>query len=203
MLLSLKRITKYARSTNPSVFADKPELHDRVTIIGPKQHRSVSINVNPGDVPKGRNPTSNFQDYYPGSFITTASLEDLRSRVSKNTDGAVDISARNFRANLVIDTETPWAEDSWKKVRIGDVDFHIPQRKVRCLVTTVNQKKGEFEATNEPYKTMQAFRRIDEGAKYSPCFGMYLVHSKVGPVIRVGDPFQVLKTGRHRYIKFV
>lgn len=168
-------------------------------MVAPKAHRNVERNVTPRDV-GGREPTSNFQDYFPGNLITTASLKDLHDRVYDKTNGVVDITARNFRPNLVISTTKPWDEDDWKKVRIGGVNFHVPCRNVRCRVTTVNIHKGEFETTHEPYKTMQSFRRIDEGCKYEPCFGMNLVHDKIGPIIRVGDELRVLKRGPHRYI---
>jgi uncharacterized protein YcbX len=181
------------------VFQDKPELQNVVSIVAPKERRSVVRNVSSKDV-SGRDPTANYQDYYPGNLITTASLKDLHDRVHDKTNGVVDITARNFRPNLVVQTTRPWDEDSWKKVRVGQTDFFVPCRNVRCQVTTVNIHKGEFEETREPYKTMQSFRRVDPGAKYYPCFGMNLVHTKVGTVIRVGDRVRVLKRGKHHYI---
>jgi hypothetical protein len=33
---------------------------------------------------------------------------------------------------------------------------------------------------HQPYKTLSKYRRIDSGAKYSPCFGMLCVSDRLG-----------------------
>jgi hypothetical protein len=66
---------------------------------------------------------------------------------------------------------------------------------------------------NQPYKTLTKFRRIDKGAKYHPCFGMYCVSDKPGNIlillelmtdgtIKVGDTIGVLEKGEHAFIGF-
>ena len=49
-----------------------------------------------------------------------------------------------FRANIVIAGATPWAEDTWKRLRIGGVDIHVQLNMVpRCIIPTIDQRTGE------------------------------------------------------------
>jgi uncharacterized protein YcbX len=53
----------------------------------------------------------------------------------------------------------------------------------------------------QPWDTLMSYRRIDEGMKYKPCFGMLSAPRNEGD-IEVGMRFEVLEeTNTHRYIK--
>lgn len=176
----------------------------KITLVVPHDRRQVKNGVTDEDrVQINReNPQSSYQDYYPGNLISEKSLIDLDGKVQAKTNGDVKLSPRNFRPNMVIaDTDKPWDEDDWKKIKIGSHDWLVPCRNVRCQVTTVNLSKGQFEPTHEPFKTMQSFRRIDSGAKYSPCFGMNLLNCDTEFTVKVGDPLEVLQRGEHSYPK--
>jgi MOSC domain len=65
---------------------------------------------------------------------------------------------------------------------------------------------------HQPYKTLSKYRRIDGGAKYSPCFGMLCVSDQlrisllrerltVDGTVKVGDVVQVLEKGDHFFSK--
>ena len=181
------------------VFADKPERASQMTMVAPQKRRTVERNAPTSGV-LNRIPTSSFQDYYPGNLITTSSLNSLYGKVFERTKGEVQICQQNFRPNLVIESEKPWDEDTWKSVMIADkYVWHVACRNVRCQVTTVNLKRGQFEKSHEPYKTMQTFRRVDPGAPFHPCFGMNLVHGQVGYKLKVGDQLVVTSRGEHIY----
>ena len=60
-----------------------------------------------------------FADGYPILIATTASLEALNDYVKEQGEMALTMS--RFRPNIVIDGAQPWAEDSWKQIKIGDV----------------------------------------------------------------------------------
>merc|ERR1712079_861072 len=53
-----------------------------------------------------------------------------------------------FRANIVIDSTDattdvdPFAEDGWKRIRIGNVEIRIITRVPRCIIPTVDQNTG-------------------------------------------------------------
>ncbi len=103
------------------------------------------------------------QDDYPLHVISLASLKDLNARLPS------PIEALRFRPNIILDGETPWAEDKWENVKIGAATFPVGRACTRCAITTVNPATGE--KGNEPLKTLAGFRR---NAKNKIEFGLYL-----------------------------
>ncbi|VDK23807.1 unnamed protein product [Anisakis simplex] len=55
----------------------------------------------------------------PYLCVSSASIEDVKSRLPDDKE----ISARNFRANIVIDGCAPFDEDWWMELKIGEVVF--------------------------------------------------------------------------------
>ena len=117
-----------------------------------------------------------FADALPLLLTTDASLADLNQRLDKT------LPMSRFRPNLVIDGDTPWAEDKWKRIRVGEIEFEITHPCVRCVVTTIDQDTGQKSPDGEPLKTLATFRRGEKGV----LFGMNLV-PRNGGIIRVGD----------------
>lgn len=102
---------------------------------------------------------------------------------------------------LIVTGPPPYAEDAWKKIRIGGSRYHVSCRTARCTLPNVDQDTGARDAHNEPYKTMAAYRKIDEGAAKWPCLGMQMVPmSGEEEGIRVGDGVVVEEVGEHCYI---
>ena len=58
-----------------------------------------------------------FADGFPMMLLTEASLNDLNTRLEQ------PVSMRRFRPNLVVDGEAPYAENHWRRIRIGEVEF--------------------------------------------------------------------------------
>jgi uncharacterized protein YcbX len=78
--------------------------------------------------------------------------------------------------------------------------FDIVARCGRCQVPNVDPVTAEKHKT-QPWDTMMKYRRVDEGLKYKPCFGMLGVPRGEGN-ISVGMRFEVLEeTDEHFYIK--
>ena len=50
-----------------------------------------------------------------------------------------------FRPSIVIAGTQPHAEDGWKRVRIGGIEFDVAKPCIRCLFTTVDFERGEFD----------------------------------------------------------
>ncbi len=73
-----------------------------------------------------------FADGYPLLVISEASLEALNDRSSQRH------TMDQFRTNLVIASTDAFAEDSWKRIRIGEVEFEAvkPVRAVFLLLST-------------------------------------------------------------------
>ncbi|KAK4692265.1 hypothetical protein P7C71_g4905, partial [Lecanoromycetidae sp. Uapishka_2] len=138
-----------------------------------------------------------FQDAYPLHILSLASVHDIAGKLDK---GAFPLGALNFRPNIVITGGNAYEEDSWKRIRIGDYEYHVACRTVRCLLPNVNPATGVRHGS-EPNKTLKIHRRIDEGDPKNACLGMQMVPAKEESEIKVGDNIQVMETGEHFYIK--
>ena len=145
----------------------------------------------------GYQPTVGFQDAYPLHIMNLASVRDVGSKLQK---GAPPLSARNFRPNIVITGGAAYDEDSWKRVKIGEYEYYVSCRTVRCLLPNNNPITGKRHGS-EPNRTLKDFRRIDAGDPKNACLGMQMVSASVESHIRVGDDVKVLETGEHLYIK--
>jgi uncharacterized protein YcbX len=44
-----------------------------------------------------------------------------------------------FRLSVVVAGFAPWAEDGWRRIRIGAVSFRVVKPCGRCVVTTIDQ----------------------------------------------------------------
>jgi uncharacterized protein YcbX len=123
-----------------------------------------------------------FADGYPFLLIGQASLDDLNRRLDQ------PVPMDRFRPNIVVDTDEPFVEDTWRRVRIGEVEFRVAKPCARCVVTTTDQKTAK--RGKEPLKTLATYRRIDGEV----LFGQNLIQEGRGEV-GVGDPVEVLEFG--------
>ncbi|MCA6092624.1 MOSC domain-containing protein [Streptomyces sp. SCA3-4] len=130
--------------------------------------------------------TVSFADGYPLLLTTTASLRELNSLIAAGDHpGEGPLPMNRFRPNVVVDGTEPWAEDGWRRVRIGEVAFRVVKPCGRCVVTTTDQRTAE--RGKEPLRTLARHHRI--GKKL--VFGQNLIPEHTG-VVRVGDAFEVL-----------
>ena len=94
-----------------------------------------------------------FSDGFPLLLISQASLNDLNQRLLQ------PITMNRFRPNIVVDGCEPFAEDSWKKMRIGETEFRIVKPCSRCVIPSINIDTAERE--DEPTKTLSSYRKRD------------------------------------------
>lgn len=142
----------------------------------------VYFSENSSRLVKNRNTQVSFADGYPLLLINQRSLEQLNERLDE------PVSSLHFRPNIVIQGDEPFIEDSWKRIRIGEVEFEVSKACSRCTFINVNPKTGKA-AVKEPLDSLSKFRYRD-GEVY---FGQNLIPLNQG-VIRCGDPLQVLET---------
>jgi uncharacterized protein YcbX len=144
-------------------------------------------NARPVDPAFGEaNDAVSFADGYPILLVATASLADLSKRIGS------DVSVGRFRPNLVVEGSQPWAEDSWREIRIGAVRMRVVKPCGRCVVTTRDPDSGEQIDPHEPLKTLAAFHRAADGAII---FGQNVIPVETGS-IAIGDRVEVLQAGR-------
>jgi uncharacterized protein YcbX len=155
----------------------------------------------------GRVQSTGFPDVYPILIASEASLTELNARLQKID---VDpITVERFRPNIVVRGQTAWVEDSWKTVQIvsdvagndgpSSLYLDIVARCARCQVPNVDPETAD-KHKKQPWDTLISYRRVDEGIKWKPCFGMLGAPRNEG-AIEVGMRMEVLEeTDEHRYI---
>lgn len=133
----------------------------------------------PGDALQPGDQVS-FADGYPILIASQESLDDLNARLE------TPLPMNRFRPNLVVSGCAPFAEDGWKRIRIGEVEMALLKPCARCEVTTIDQATAV--QGKEPLKTMATFRRVN-GNKVM--FGVNVIPLNEGR-LRVGDPVEIL-----------
>lgn len=123
-----------------------------------------------------------FADAFPLLLLTTGSLAGLNARL------ASPVPVERFRPNLVVEAPNPHAEDGWKRIRIGTLEFDLVKPCTRCVFTTVDPASGTFDAAGEPLQTLKGYRRTPSGVT----FGQNLIPRGFG-TLRRGDAIEVLE----------
>ena len=129
-----------------------------------------------------------FADCYPVLAIGQGSLDDL------NTRTPAPVSMRRFRPNFTIGGGAPYAEDGWRRIRIGAVEFEGVENCARCELPTVDPDTGVPDPRREPMRTLARYRRRAAGGVF---LGQNLVPRGTGTV-RVGDRVVVLESAGTR-----
>lgn len=172
----------------------------------------------------GRTEYVNFPDVLPIQVASETSLRELNSRLRKT--GASEITVERFRPNVIVDSDNlePWEEDEWKTLRVNppktflgslstitgvgsqSIDVDVVARCARCHVPNVDPDTA-IPDKKEPWGTLYAYRRVDDGIKYKPCFGMLCCPRSEEP-IEVGMEVEIREVmqaaggkGQHRYTK--
>nr|XP_039251914.1 mitochondrial amidoxime reducing component 2-like [Styela clava] len=129
---------------------------------------------------------STFQDYSPFNLVSQASVDLLNTKL----DGDHQVTERNFRPNVLLKGCSAFAEDNWKRIKIGSAEFVFAKHCTRCHVTTVNPETGIKDEDLNTLKTLSTFRmcKPEERPLYgiAPKFSVDFVNIKPGE-ISVGD----------------
>ncbi|UVL22807.1 MOSC domain-containing protein [Pseudomonas donghuensis] len=123
-----------------------------------------------------------FADGFPLLLIGQASLDDLVDKVGR------PLEMLRFRPNLVVEGSAAFAEDGWKRIRIGAVEFRVLKPCERCIMTTIDPQTGERSPDREPLATLRTYRQKEGDV----LFGQNLVVDGAG-VLEVGMAVTVLE----------
>ncbi|MBA3721108.1 MAG: MOSC domain-containing protein [Parachlamydiaceae bacterium] len=121
-----------------------------------------------------------FADGYPFLLISEASLEDLNKKLDR------PLPMNRFRPNIVINGCSPYEEDTWKTIRIGEIKFSIVKPCSRCVITTIDQSTAEKSL--EPLQMLSTYRKMEKGIM----FGQNIIHQNLG-ILNVGDRIEILE----------
>lgn len=135
---------------------------------------------------KNKNSQVGFADSYPLLLISQQSLTNLNQKLGASNV----ISMTQFRPNIVVEGCASFDEDTWKHIRIGEVEFEVTKPCSRCVFTTIYSTTAEKNSQQEPLKTLKSYRQVEGG---DVMFGQNLVPLNQGQ-IKINDKVEVLET---------
>lgn len=151
--------------------------------------------------------TVSFADGYPLLLIGEGSLAEVNERLhdiyhNEEYGEKLPLPMNRFRPNLVVQGSDPFEEDGWAKIRVGEAIFRVPKPCARCVMTTVDQARGEFDG-KEPLKTIASFRMAKQvhpekfealgQTANAVLFGENLIPDNPGASVKLGDEIEVLE----------
>lgn len=134
--------------------------------------------VRPVDPTYAAGSRTGFADGFPLLVVGQASLDDLNARLPS------PVPMTRFRPNLVVTGAPPFAEDGWRRLRIGGIEVHIVKPCARCAIVGTDPLTGERDA--EPLRTLATYRRVGNEVM----FGQNAVNLGAG-TIAIGDAVEV------------
>lgn len=123
-----------------------------------------------------------FSDGFPFLIISENSLTALNHEMQLN------LPMIRFRPNLVISGCPAYAEDSWREISIGAIDFRLPKPCSRCSVPTIDPETAQIG--KEPLITLNRTRKWQNKVY----FGQNALHNQCGQ-LTVGDAVHIKLTG--------
>ncbi|KAJ1260323.1 hypothetical protein BS78_10G223400 [Paspalum vaginatum] len=95
-------------------------------------------------------------------LVSEESISDLNSRLSSNNGNGkhrLSVDAIRFRPNIVVSGSTPYNEDNWKRLHIGEAYFTSMGGCNRCQMINLYQSSGQVFKSKEPLATLASYRR--------------------------------------------
>lgn len=182
-------------------FSDVLRRSCQLVLMPDTSERHVSEKFDSG------NDIVSFADGYPLLLIGEGSLANLNERLhdlyrDEEYGEKLPLPMDRFRPNLVVKGSEPFEEDRWARIRVGEAIFRVVKPCARCVMTTVDQVRGEFDG-KEPLRTMASFRMAKDvfpdtfeslgQTANAVLFGENLIPENPGVSVHVGDPIEVLE----------
>jgi len=182
-------------------FSDVLRRSCQLVLMPDTSERHVSEKFDSG------NDMVSFADGYPLLLIGEGSLANLNERLhdlyrDEEYGEKLPLPMNRFRPNLVVKGSEPFEEDRWARIRVGESIFRVVKPCARCVMTTVDQVRGEFDG-KEPLRTMASFRMAKDvfpdtfeslgQTANAVLFGENLIPENPGVSVHVGDPIEVLE----------
>lgn len=123
-----------------------------------------------------------FADGFPFLILSTASLAAFNQQANLN------LTIERFRPNLVIAGCEAYAEDRWRQIRIGAIDFRLPKPCSRCGVPGIDPQTAL--SSKAPLLALSHLRKWQNKVY----FGQNALHDNLG-ILQLGDPVIVKQAG--------
>lgn len=157
-------------------FSDFLQIHCQLVYQPDNNIRTVDQNyAQPHD-------QTSFSDGFPFLLVSEASLALLNQQMD------LSLSMQRFRPNLIITDCASYAEDSWRKISIGDISFRLPKPCSRCSVPQIDPDTAL--SGKEPLRTLARTRKWNNHVY----FGQNAIHDREG-ILHIGDEVIIHETG--------
>ena len=144
----------------------------RLVRLSESAHRPLAAKYS-GPLPSAGRRVA-FSDGAPLLLLGEASVNALNARLT--AEGGEAMSVGRFRPNVLLANGKPHEEDTWTRVRIGDVLLGVGKPCERCVMTTIDPITGVKGI--EPLRTLATYRKSDGHVM----FGMNATHEKPGVI---------------------
>ncbi|MBK9733781.1 MAG: MOSC domain-containing protein [Saprospiraceae bacterium] len=145
-------------------------LERKVTLVKIKSEFSRKHHNKTKDI----NINVSLADGYPYLLIGEESLRFL------NTKLQTTVLMNRFRPNIVVTSNFPHEEDSWKNIKIGNSDFVNLKPCGRCMIINIDQQTTAIN--DEPLKVLNTYRKLGNNV----IFGTNLMCITEG-YVNIGD----------------
>lgn len=122
-----------------------------------------------------------FSDGFPLLLISEDSLAAFNQGID------LELTHERFRPNIVIRGAEPYAEDQWKKIKIGDQMMEVVKPCSRCVIPSIDPKTAK--KNRSVIDALVEQRKWQDGKVY---FGQNLLHSPSGK-LSLGMPVEVIE----------
>lgn len=123
-----------------------------------------------------------FSDGFPFLIVSENALHQLNHSLE------APIEMIRFRPNLVISGCAAYAEDTWRHISIGQIDFRLPKPCSRCAIPGINPSTATHEKA--PLSALSAQRQW----QHKIYFGQNALHNQCG-TLQVGDTLRIHQVG--------
>lgn len=120
----------------------------------------------------GARDVVSFADAFPLLLIGEASLRDFNTHLDR------PVEMLRFRPNIVVSGASAYAEDSWRRLAIGGVEYRVVKPCARCVIPSINRENAQKEP--QVARALAKYRRA-RGGVY---FGQNLIHDSNGHISR-------------------
>jgi uncharacterized protein YcbX len=124
----------------------------------------------------------NFSDGFPFLIVSEAALKALNEAMT------FPLTMARFRPNLVLRNCQAYAEDYWRKISIGGINFRLPKPCSRCSIPTIDPITAKIN--KEPLTTLNRLRKWQQKVY----FGQNALHDQLGN-LTVDDKVLIQVTG--------
>ena len=176
------------------LFTDFLQSNDKIFLIKIKSHKEMSSNEKysqliDSSIQKKRDG-ANFSDWSPYSLLSVKSVKFINKYHNYS-----EINEKWYRPNLIVDTNYPFEEETWKTFIINNIRFKSLKKISRCLESTVNPETGKLNKSLEPLKAIKKnhggyYNFIDKDSRYYKKEGFMGIN-----IIQISDELSEISVG--------